>query len=59
MRVTWRGILAVMVLAGVSLAGAKSVAAQDDQFLMPEQSAAKAKEILAAGRSRRWAGTPI
>ena len=46
MRVTWRGILAVMVLAGVSLAGAKSVAAQDDQFLMPEQSAAKAKEIL-------------
>ncbi|MDR3720969.1 MAG: hypothetical protein P4L00_05175 [Candidatus Acidoferrales bacterium] len=46
MRVTWRGILAVMVLAGVSLAGAKSVAAQDDQFLMPEQSAAKAREIL-------------
>ncbi|MGA8767950.1 MAG: hypothetical protein WB559_13110 [Candidatus Acidiferrales bacterium] len=43
---TWRGILAVMVLAGVSLAGAKSVAAQDDQFLMPEQSAAKAREIL-------------
>jgi hypothetical protein len=45
-RVTRRGILAVMVLAGVSLAGAKYVAAQDDQFLMPEQSAAKAREIL-------------
>jgi hypothetical protein len=35
-----------MVLAGVCLAEATSAAAQDDQFLMPEQSAAKARQIL-------------
>jgi hypothetical protein len=34
------------VLAGVCLAGATSAVAQDDQFLMPEQSAAKARQIL-------------
>jgi hypothetical protein len=34
------------VLAGACLAGATSAAAQDDQFLMPEQSAAKARQIL-------------
>jgi hypothetical protein len=34
------------VLAGVCLAGATSAVAQDDQFLMPEQSAAKARKIL-------------
>src|SRR5277367_421165 len=34
------------MLAGVWLAGAASAAAQDDQFLMPEQSAAKARQIL-------------
>ena len=46
MRMSWREILAVIALAGVWLAGAASAAAQDDQFLMPEQSAAKAKQIL-------------
>ena len=46
MRLNWRGILGVAVLAGVCLAGATSAVAQDDQFLMPEQSAAKARQIL-------------
>lgn len=46
MRVIWREILTLMVLAGVWLAGPATVAAQDDQFLMPEQSAAKARQIL-------------
>lgn len=46
MRLNVRGILAVAVLAGVCLAGATRAAAQDDQFLMPEQSAAKARKIL-------------
>ena len=46
MRLNWRGILSVAVLAGACLAGATSAAAQDDQFLMPEQSAAKARQIL-------------
>ncbi len=46
MRMSWHGILAVAVLAGVCLAGATSAAAQDDQFLMPDQSAAKARQIL-------------
>jgi hypothetical protein len=45
-RIGWRGILAVIILAGVCLGGAASAAAQDDQFLMPEQSAAKARQIL-------------
>jgi hypothetical protein len=46
LRLNWRGILSVAVLAGACLAGATSAAAQDDQFLMPEQSAAKARQIL-------------
>jgi hypothetical protein len=46
LRLNWRGILAVIVLAGVCLAGVTSAAAQDDQFLMPEQSAAKARQLL-------------
>jgi hypothetical protein len=46
LRLNVRGILAVAVLAGVCLAGATRAAAQDDQFLMPEQSAAKARKIL-------------
>jgi hypothetical protein len=43
---SWRGILAAAILAGACLAGAISAAAQDDEFLMPEQSAAKARQIL-------------
>lgn len=46
MRISWREILAVAVLAAVFLGGAAVCAAQDDQFLMPEQSAAKAKQLL-------------
>ncbi|HXA77063.1 MAG TPA: hypothetical protein VNV41_08000 [Candidatus Acidoferrales bacterium] len=46
MRLNWRGILGRAVLAGVCLAGATSAGAQDDQFLMPDQSAAKARKIL-------------
>jgi hypothetical protein len=46
LRVNWRGILTIVMLAGVWLAGAGSASAQDDQFLMPDQSAAKAKQIL-------------
>jgi hypothetical protein len=46
LRLNWRGILTVVVLAGACLAGATSAAAQDDQFLMPDQSAAKAAQIL-------------
>jgi len=46
LRLNWRGILSAAVLAGACLAGATSAAAQDDQFLMPEQSAAKARQIL-------------
>jgi hypothetical protein len=43
---SWREILAVAVLAAVFLGGTAVCAAQDDQFLMPEQSAAKAKQLL-------------
>jgi hypothetical protein len=43
---SWRQILAVAVLAAAFLGGAAVCAAQDDQFLMPEQSAAKAKQLL-------------
>ena len=46
MRLNWRGILSVAMLTGACLAGATSAAAQDDQFLMPDQSAAKAAQIL-------------
>jgi hypothetical protein len=46
LRLNWRGILSVAMLTGACLAGATSAAAQDDQFLMPEQSAVKARQIL-------------
>ncbi|HXO44528.1 MAG TPA: hypothetical protein VN846_03605 [Candidatus Cybelea sp.] len=46
MRLNVCDILAVAVLAGMCLTGAMRSAAQDDQFLMPEQSAAKARQIL-------------
>ena len=46
MRMNWRAFLAIMVLAGAGLATPPAAVAQDSQFLMPEQSAAKAKEIL-------------
>ena len=42
----WRAFLAIMVLAGAGLATPPAAVAQDSQFLMPEQSAAKAKELL-------------
>jgi hypothetical protein len=49
-RLTRLEILAVMALAMTTtaawLAGAPTASAQDDQYLMPEQSAAKAKIIL-------------
>jgi hypothetical protein len=47
-RVSRSRIIAATILTGLALACAATIAsAQDDQFLMPEQSAAKAKEILA------------
>ncbi len=46
MRVTWRDVLAVLALCGVALAGPVRAKAQDDELLMPEESAAKAKELL-------------
>jgi len=43
----WSGVLAAAILAGASLACVTHAArAQDGQFLMPEQSAAKAKELI-------------
>jgi hypothetical protein len=41
-----RAIWAVSLLSLLGLAVSRNAAAQDDQFLMPEQSAAKAKQIL-------------
>lgn len=49
MRMSMRGMMGVSALAIASLAAAAMCAAQDDQYLMPEQSAAKAKEILDQG----------
>ncbi len=47
MRLSPSRIFAVMILAGTSLACGTNVAsAQDDQFLMPEQSEAKASELV-------------
>ena len=46
MRMNCRVVLAVMVLAAAGLAFAPHAAAQDSDYLMPEQSAAKAKQIL-------------
>jgi hypothetical protein len=45
-RMNWRAFLAIMVLAGAGLATPPAAVAQDSQFLMPEQSTAKAKELL-------------
>jgi hypothetical protein len=42
----WRAFLAIMFLAGAGLATPPAAVAQDSQILMPEQSAAKAKELL-------------
>lgn len=47
MRLSSRRVLAVMILTGASLACAVNVAwAQEDQVLMPEQSEAKARELV-------------
>lgn len=47
MRLSRGGIRTAVILAGLALAGASSGAhAQDDQYLMPEQSTAKAREII-------------
>jgi hypothetical protein len=43
---TWRVVWAVVALFVVSLAGAVSASAQVDELLMPEESAAKAKQLL-------------
>ena len=48
MRIGRRANLALFFLATVCFSGAPRAAGQDDQFLMPEQSAAKAKQIIAA-----------
>jgi hypothetical protein len=45
-RMTWRGFLSAILLAGMCLANAPRAVAQDSEQLMPEESAAKAKEIL-------------
>jgi hypothetical protein len=39
-------VLSFFALLGISLAASATTLAQDDQFLMPDQSAAKAKQIL-------------
>jgi hypothetical protein len=44
-----RRVILWAAFAGVSLAGLPRAAAQDNQFMMPEQSAAKAKQILDLG----------
>ncbi len=46
MRLRWRGIVCALVLTGAWLGVARTAMAQDDQFLMPEASAAKGKQIL-------------
>ena len=46
MRMTWRVLLSAILLAGTWMATAPEAAAQDSDQLMPEESAAKAKEIL-------------
>lgn len=46
MRVRWCTTLGVLVLFAASCVATQSAAAQDDQFLMPDESAAKAKQIL-------------
>ena len=47
MRVSWNRILGTAILASAALASPANVArAQDEQFLMPEQSEAKARDIV-------------
>jgi hypothetical protein len=43
---TWRQLLGVLALLGVVSAGPRRVQAQEDELLMPEESAAKAKQLL-------------
>ncbi|MFZ3215895.1 MAG: hypothetical protein WA192_07540 [Candidatus Acidiferrales bacterium] len=43
---TLRGLTFALLLAGVGLAASPRAAAQDDEVMLPEQSAAKAKQIL-------------
>jgi hypothetical protein len=45
-RISARAILAIFLLAGICFAVAPRAAAQDSAVLMPEQSAAKAKQLL-------------
>jgi hypothetical protein len=45
-RMTWRILLSAVLLAGTWIVAAPRTAAQDSDQLMPEESAAKAKEIL-------------
>jgi hypothetical protein len=45
-RVTWRDVLALLALCAIAWAGPARLKAQDDELLMPEESAAKAKELL-------------
>ena len=45
-------LLSASFLAGVAGFSASLAVAQQDQFLMPEQSAAKAKQIIAAMKER-------
>jgi hypothetical protein len=45
-RMTWRVVLSAILLAGALISVAPGAAAQDSEQLMPEESAAKAKEIL-------------
>jgi len=43
---TWRRVLVVLALVGVSFASPVAMRAQEDELLMPEESAAKAKQLL-------------
>jgi len=45
-RMRWRVAISALALAGAWLVTAQMAAAQDDQFLMPDASAAKAKELM-------------
>ena len=50
MRLSWNRALSVAVLTGASVVCAATLAgAQDDQFLMPEQSEAKARDLVNQG----------
>lgn len=47
MRLSRGGIRSAVILSGLAIVSAGSVArAQDDQYLMPEQSAAKARQVI-------------